>query len=497
MMNTRNPKPLWRRTSRWATPFAALALSLFAFGPQAQAQFPESFTGATFPPTGWTTFETGPDASQQWVRITSPTNSAPGAAQIRYSVAGATNVDYLVTPQFTPGAGDELSFWEREAFSPDYGSTFSVMVSTTTPDVAGFSTTLWTRGETPTFTSFTLRSVSLAAYVGTPIYIAFVNSNDDGDSWRVDDVDVSAAPFCGDLICNGAETFATCPGDCPPVPGSCDAPVALTSGVPLFSETSCGSGVQLPDNACSTTYDSDAPAEAMVYSYTTGGTAEDITVSMTSVVGTYSGLSMISGTCNDPGATCLGFVGNSGTGPRTFTAVGVPASTTVHVYVTTWPTPNCVTSYDLLLTATPLLCSAPTASTSMEIADCGAGTYTVEVTVTGTGDGATVNLVSDLLGTEYAAVDGTNMGGNPYVMGPYTMDSPATLTMEHELDDACDVALGTFNYLSANCPTIVTCGSTTNETYCYVDNDLQEWNYAASAAFPLALSFIRTPSIKP
>jgi len=178
--------------------------------------------------------------------------------------------------------------------------------------------------------------------------------------------------YCGDLICNGVETSATCPGDCPPIPGSCDAPVVLTNGVPLIGETTCGSGVLLPDNACSASYDADAaPNEAMVYSYTTGATAEDITVLMSNITSTYSGLSMISGTCNSAGATCLGFVGNGGTTDRSFTAVGVPAATTVHIYVTTWPAPDCVASYDLVLNAgAPAVCGNAICEGPENFANC-------------------------------------------------------------------------------------------------------------------------------
>ncbi|HPF91444.1 MAG TPA: GEVED domain-containing protein, partial [Flavobacteriales bacterium] len=181
------------------------------------------------------------------------------------------------------------------------------------------------------------------------------------------------------------------------------------------------------------------------------------------------------------------------TGSVTVPPTALPGTTRMRVIknYNSSPTDPCGTyaygqAEDYSLTVTAASCTPPTATTSAEIADCGGGTYTVEVTVTGTGSGSTVNLVSDLLGTEYSGVDGS---ANPYVMGPYSMDTPAALTMEHETDGTCDVTLGTFNYLSANCPTIVNCGSTTNDTYCYVDNDLQDWTYSASGAFPLVLSF--------
>ncbi|MBK6830023.1 MAG: choice-of-anchor J domain-containing protein [Flavobacteriales bacterium] len=119
-MNCRNTSIAPLRTRWW--PF--VLLGFLCLTTNVSAQFPQTFDG-TFLPAGWVKFETGPDATQQWVQ-TATTQSGAGAAFIRYSVAGATNVDYLVSPQFTPTAGQSLTFWEREAFGTNYGSTFSV-----------------------------------------------------------------------------------------------------------------------------------------------------------------------------------------------------------------------------------------------------------------------------------------------------------------------------------------------------------------------------------
>ncbi|MCB0793071.1 MAG: T9SS type A sorting domain-containing protein [Flavobacteriales bacterium] len=83
----------------------------------------------------------------------------------------------------------------------------------------------------------------------------------------------------------------------------------------------------------------------------------------------------------------------------------------------------------------------PPSGTTAQVVDCGTGTFTVEVTVTGTGSGATVDLSSDENGVEYSAVDGS---ANPYVMGPYPIGISVALTMLHESDSDCDLALGSF-----------------------------------------------------
>ena len=93
-------------------------------------------------------------------------------------------------------------------------------------------------------------------------------------------------------------------------------------------------------------------------------------------------------------------------------------------------------------------CTAPTATTAI-VENCLAGTFTVEVTVTSTGDGATVDLVSDLDGVEHAAVTASP---TPYVMGPYTVGQTVVITMEHENNVDCNVGLGSFASL---CPPVV------------------------------------------
>jgi len=136
---------------------------------------------------------------------------------------------------------------------------------------------------------------------------------------------------------------------------SCASPTALTSGMALVGETTCGTGVQVSENPCNGFYVANsAGEESHVYSYTTGASAEDVFVAYTNMTDNYSGVTIVSGTCNAAAATCLGsFYTGSAVVDGTATALAVPASTTIYIYVTTWPTPNCVASYDLLLTATP------------------------------------------------------------------------------------------------------------------------------------------------
>lgn len=168
----------------------------------------EGFEGATFPPVGWTSFDNGNGTTQSWIQNT-PGNGSTNAAFIRYeNVTSGVAEDWLVTPALTLGAADTvLAFYQRQSFSSDYGSVYTVRVST---DTSQTNTTLFTTIDTQTETAFGLtytpKTVSLAAYAGMTVYIAFVMTNDDGDNWYVDDVNVGPPPC---LVTSGAATSIT------------------------------------------------------------------------------------------------------------------------------------------------------------------------------------------------------------------------------------------------------------------------------------------------
>ncbi|MBK8708280.1 MAG: T9SS type A sorting domain-containing protein [Flavobacteriales bacterium] len=133
-------------------------------------------------------------------------------------------------------------------------------------------------------------------------------------------------------------------------------------------------------------------------------------------------------------------------------------------------------------------CTPAAATATVTNINCIAGTYTVTVDVTGLGDATDLDI-------ESSANGGLIAGGNDVGTGTYTtpaipMGTPTTITVVHNQDNVCDLGVGNYNYAIANCPTIVTCGSTTNDTYCYGNNESgTEFAYQASSAFPLQLVF--------
>ncbi len=183
-----------------------LPLDVFAFGDvlfETNATFPgesplpnESFTDVAFPPTGWATFRgaNGLGIAQDWVRTTTTPNTAPAAAFVRYeAVSGGLAQDWLVTPQFMPTASaSTLQFYARESYTADYGTTYTIRVSTASQITPTDFTVVQTYGET-FGTTYSQYSVDLSAYVGQNIYVAFVMEQNDGDNWFVDDVNVIGA----------------------------------------------------------------------------------------------------------------------------------------------------------------------------------------------------------------------------------------------------------------------------------------------------------------
>ncbi len=162
----------------------------------------ENFEGTNYPPTGWLAFENCSDSDDdediEWVRQddqSSVYNNTFGWAHTGLYAAmssfGYVDGDegWLVTPQVTPTRDNStLHFFHKQAYHEEYHDTFSVRVSTTSQDTPGDFTTLLSINEANTPYNFEEETVDLSAYVGTPIYIAFVHHSIDGDEWYIDDV---------------------------------------------------------------------------------------------------------------------------------------------------------------------------------------------------------------------------------------------------------------------------------------------------------------------
>jgi len=163
-----------------------------------QVHLVEGFETVTLPslPIGWTKFTgtNGLGASQEWNTSSSLPRTGSKCAYLSFeNVTGGLAQDWLVTKQINlSGTGNKLDFYMRQGYASNYGSTYSVRISTTSQTSHAAFTTVRTWSEADFNDSYSFQSVDLSLYDGQNVYIAFVMENDDGDTWRIDDVVVYA-----------------------------------------------------------------------------------------------------------------------------------------------------------------------------------------------------------------------------------------------------------------------------------------------------------------
>jgi hypothetical protein len=184
-----------------------LSLSFLFFGISLFAQIHETFEGSAFPPTGWSVQR--PDGGIGWDTIRLNSTPVPGfnggfvtsldtsnkkMVYCSYTTGGAiSNNQYLITPQISIQANYNLSFWMRKF--GNNADTLSVKISTTTSDVASFSSTLATIGFSVSDSGWVQYTYPLHVYTGQQIYLAFnesVHDNSvDGAALFIDNVEIS------------------------------------------------------------------------------------------------------------------------------------------------------------------------------------------------------------------------------------------------------------------------------------------------------------------
>jgi gliding motility-associated-like protein len=115
----------------------------------------------------------------------------------------ATNTqseDWLVMPATLVPANGQLRFWSHLFVNNDQGTDYKIMISTTTTagtlaeqtNEDNFTALIeWNELElNPVQQDWVEKVVSLDAYEGETVYIAFVMMGDNGDRWAIDDVNV-------------------------------------------------------------------------------------------------------------------------------------------------------------------------------------------------------------------------------------------------------------------------------------------------------------------
>ena len=185
---------------------AASGCSIFSFttaGPVTSFPYLEAFTDPTFPPPNWTRFSNGNGTAQQWVRV----STAPIFAQSRFEdVTTGVAQDYLASPALaSPSGGLGLTFKMWQSFGSNFGSVYKVLVSTDDQaEIADYvEVASWDEASPcpgaaappPTTTPAEPNcAISLAAYAGQTIYVAFLHQNDNGDNFNLDDVRFAEIP---------------------------------------------------------------------------------------------------------------------------------------------------------------------------------------------------------------------------------------------------------------------------------------------------------------
>ena len=99
--------------------------------------------------------------------------------------------DYLITPQITVPSGDsKLVFYVASFNGSSYPDDIEVKISTTGTAAADFTTLIANETVTASIPNFAERNVSLNAYAGQQVYIAFVHQSNDCFAIVLDDVSV-------------------------------------------------------------------------------------------------------------------------------------------------------------------------------------------------------------------------------------------------------------------------------------------------------------------
>ncbi len=180
-----------------------LLLLLFMFaGFSVFGQLSENFEGATFPPTtgiGWTTFETGTGTVQSWSETNLAVFTYGGVGKSaminKENVATGLAIDWMVTSAVTVPANGQLRFYTKTIQTGVQGSLFDIKISTTSQtNPASFTNLIsWDEASlTATANVYEEKVIDIPATypVGSTIYIAFVMTNDNGDRWLIDNVNV-------------------------------------------------------------------------------------------------------------------------------------------------------------------------------------------------------------------------------------------------------------------------------------------------------------------
>lgn len=156
----------------------------------ANHSFSEDFSAGNSLPNCWTINNENKTGGSGWTI----------SSNMGYS--GYYGDTYLIMPPMQLSVASQLVFDNYFNYVSDYNGTTaksSIVISTTSTAAADFTNTLYTfeKSELPLSSSTALpKEISLAAYTGQTVYIAFKYEGNNAHAWYVDNVVVEEAPAC-------------------------------------------------------------------------------------------------------------------------------------------------------------------------------------------------------------------------------------------------------------------------------------------------------------
>ncbi len=168
----------------------------------------------------------------------------------------------------------------------------------------------------------------------------------------------------------------------------------------------------------------------------------------------------------------------------------VTATATVlgNLYVHWNANADCGTSNSCKTTSVQFMLNCtPPAATFTSVDDCPNNQFSINVNVTSLGDGASVDLIYSANGGAPQTTAGVGTGVT--TIGPFTVGQTVDVTVVHASDPMCNRY---YTGLESNntCPVILECGGAPIDgSYCYVNNDNNNWRYECDCGMPVIIIF--------
>ncbi|MCJ8292020.1 MAG: T9SS type A sorting domain-containing protein [Crocinitomicaceae bacterium] len=127
--------------------------------------------------------------TEAWTRMADPSNTSDTVmGSTSYFDPTGTASRWLITPPLALGAFGNFLYWEARSHDPSYPDNYSVLVSTTDDQISSFTDTVGLIQQE--YATWFTRDIDLSAngYASQTIYIAFVNTTNNGFALYVDDI---------------------------------------------------------------------------------------------------------------------------------------------------------------------------------------------------------------------------------------------------------------------------------------------------------------------